>query len=326
MRLKLPAAAVIILILPLCAAFAIPVTSINQLISFGDSLSDNGNVSIATAGVLPGPNYAPGMYTDGPNTNPPTTGPFGLWIDQLAPKLGVADPAPFLAGGTNYAFAGADTGHNPSFPAPLAVPFISDQLGFFNTTHPSGAPASALYTFWAGANDIADQKNPVTAADNIYNNILTLSGEGGKYFMWLNLPPLGDTPNGLASGQSALINAASNAFDAEWAVDLSKLQSQGIQVVGVNIDTLFNQIAGNPAAYGFTDVTDPAQGKTGANPNNYVFWDGMHPTTAVDAVVANLAFNDFVATPEPANLGLALLGSIFLIFLGLRTRRERVRS
>ena len=40
---------------------------INQLVVFGDSLSDNGNAAIALGGTLPG-NYAPNAFTDGATT------------------------------------------------------------------------------------------------------------------------------------------------------------------------------------------------------------------------------------------------------------------
>jgi len=317
MRIKLLAVSGLILISPLYLALADSISSINQLVVFGDSLSDNGNAYIGSGGVFPGPNYATGEYTDGPSTTPATTGPFGLWDQQFAAKAGLADPQPFLAGGTTYAVASATTGSNGVFD-------VTDQLNIFGAAHPTGAPSNALYTFWAGANDISGAKNPVTAADNIYKNILTLAVAGGKDFLWLNLPPLGDTPEGMASGQSGLLNGASNAFNAEWAIDIAKLQSLGINVIGVNIGVLFDQIAADPSAYGFTNITASAQGLSGVNPNDYLFWDDIHPTTAGDALVANLALNDFVAAPEPATFGLILLFAV--LFGAFKIRRRATVS
>lgn len=64
-----------LLFLPaLCGSAA----TINQLVVFGDSLSDNGNAVSALGGTLPG-NYAPNAFTDGPNTTRATgAGPIGL--------------------------------------------------------------------------------------------------------------------------------------------------------------------------------------------------------------------------------------------------------
>jgi phospholipase/lecithinase/hemolysin len=278
-------------------AVASPIGSVNQLVVFGDSLSDNGNAAIVAASLgIPFP--------------PLSNGP--LWIDQLAAKLSLPDPQPFLAGmgGTNYAIATAQTGSN-------GLSGVSDQLAAFAATHPSGAPADALYTLWAGANDIFNGGNPVLAADNIFNNILSLAAGGGKYFLWLNLPDLGLTPRAIAAGQTAAANLASGAFNAEWAVDLGKLQSLGINVTAVDVQALFAQILANPAAFGFSNVTAPGQGQP--NPNSYLFWDDEHPTTAADAFVANLAFAD-LSVPEPASVAFAALG---LLSLALWKRRAK---
>ena len=132
------------------------------------------------------------------------------------------------------------TGHNPSFTLPpslTVVPYTSDQVALYllgNT--PS---ATDLYTFWAGANDIDAGGNPITAADNIAANIKTLAAAGASDFLWLNLPLLGDTPDGVLSGESVALNAASAAYDAEWAADIAALQGEGIDVDGVNVGAAF---------------------------------------------------------------------------------------
>ena len=110
----------------------------------------------------------------------------------MAADLGVPDPQPFLAGGTDYAVATALTGHNPAFSVPplppTQVPFTSDQVSLYLL---SNVPSSTtLYTFWAGANDIDSGGNPITAANNIAANIKTLAAAGATNFLWLNLPPL----------------------------------------------------------------------------------------------------------------------------------------
>jgi phospholipase/lecithinase/hemolysin len=83
--------------------------SYSEIVAFGDSLSDAGNASIATLGAQPGPGYATRSvplvpFAVGYFTNPQSgSGPAGLWVDQPAAGLGVADPSPALAplGGSN---------------------------------------------------------------------------------------------------------------------------------------------------------------------------------------------------------------------------------
>jgi len=336
MRLVLIATTTLMAVSEIYSA-TIPVSQLNQIVAFGDSTTDNGNAAIALGGTLPG-NYAPNAFTDGPNTTPATSGPFGLWIDQLAPKLGLADPKPFLSGGTNFAVASSETGHNPGFSLspfpPTVVPNTADQVAIFNLLNLNTASANSLYAFWAGGNDILDalQSAPAsaasagaTAADNVAANIRTLAGEGGKYFVWVNMSALGGTPAAQTGGPVAvaLANAASVAFNTEEAAQILNLeQSLNVVIVDVDVFSLSSQIAANPGAFGFTDATHSAQGLNGVNPNQFVYWDSIHPTTAADALVADLAFAD-IATPEPLSAALVLLGLGSVIAARFRFAKPR---
>ncbi len=300
--------------------------SFSQLIVFGDSLSDTGNAYIATAGQFPGANY--GSYTfanglttsffsDGPNTTPVAAGPRGLWVDQLAGRLGLPDPTPSLATGTNFAVASAQTGTaNPQDVG-------NYQLSAFALSHPTGAPSDALYAFWAGANDIIAQQNPVTAADNLESDIAALASQGARNFVWLNLPLLGDAPQGRAQipPVRAALNAASVAFDGEWARDLAALQGSGVHVTGVDIESLFVNLIGNPSAYGLTNVTSAAQGANSPTDAGYLFWDQLHPTTYGHELVAGAVYNALVPTPEPASAALLMLGIFAVTGLAIKRRR-----
>lgn len=326
MRRKLLLLSSAVLLLPISAALAAP---ISQLVVFGDSLSDTGNAYIGT-GTLEGaaPAYQKGRFTDGPNTIPSTTSPTGLWIDQFASKMSLTDPSPFLAGGSNYAVASALTGSNPSYDATSSIaPTTAQQVAIYLGS--SKASSTALYTFWAGSNDLLDSKSPLTAASNISGNIATLASSGAKNFLWLNLPQLGAVPDATKQGSavSAALNAEAVAFNTASAQAIAQLEAQyGINIVSVDVYSLFGQILADPKAYGFSNVTDPAQGVVGADPNTYLFWDGEHPTTAADALVANLAYEDVqaAAAPEPAALGLMATGFLLVVLTTIiRTVRKK---
>jgi phospholipase/lecithinase/hemolysin len=331
MRLKIGLLVAAAFATSLSAALAATISpgQVSQVVTFGDSLSDAGNASIATFGAVPGTGYANRPVTGIPFpvgyfTNPQSgTGPAGLWVDQFAAKVGVADPSPALAplGGSNYAIGSAMTGSaNPAD--------MQNQVNLFLATHPGTASPTALYTLWGGADDIFAAQNPLTAADNIAAQIKQLAADGGQNFLWLNLPNLGQNPS--LSGNpaaSAAANLASQAFDQEWALQVANLDSLGINVIGVNVDTLFNDILANPAAFGFSNVVAACNATPGCNPNTFLYWDTLHPTTYADSLVANLAYQDtfgspVAATPEPPTVTLLALGAAGLLVLWRSKRTQ----
>ncbi|MBD8872616.1 autotransporter domain-containing protein [Rhodanobacter sp. DHB23] len=112
-------------------------TDFSKVVVFGDSLSDAGNISLAS----------------NPSLQPPmefTTNPGHVAVQDLAGDLGYT-LGPSLAGGTDYAWGGAGILTN-SPGTPAAVPTITSQV---NTYLAAGSvDPHALYTIWGGANDI----------------------------------------------------------------------------------------------------------------------------------------------------------------------------
>jgi hypothetical protein len=71
----------------------IPSGGSSAVYAFGDSLSDAGNISLATLGNLPvGGIYSGGRFSNG-----------NVWVQDLAQNLGLPAVKPSLAGGTDYA-------------------------------------------------------------------------------------------------------------------------------------------------------------------------------------------------------------------------------
>jgi phospholipase/lecithinase/hemolysin len=74
----------------------------SEIVAFGDSLTDAGNVHFLTSSSPYHPDppaelgYVGGRTTNGNN-----------WVDDLASLRGLPDPQASLNGGTNYAYAGA---------------------------------------------------------------------------------------------------------------------------------------------------------------------------------------------------------------------------
>ena len=269
---------------------------ITGIVSFGDSLSDVGNDYIASGGTQPAPpaDYFNGRFTNG-----------GNWLDYLAHDLGVAAPVASLAGGSDYAFGGASTGSGTTTYAPgQAVPNVDTQIAMYLSTNTP--TAGQLFTIWAGANNllIGNQTNPLVPAQDIANEIKTLAAAGAKQFLVPNLPLLGQIPasSGYTAAQQQALNAWSIGFNQALQSEATMLSaSLGVQIHLVNIQGLFQQVLANPANFGFTNVTGSAINSS-LNGNGYLFWDQEHPTTAADALIAEVAVE---SVPEP---------STFLVF------------
>jgi phospholipase/lecithinase/hemolysin len=262
----------------------------SQMIDFGDSLSDTGNDLIMFGS--PQAPYFQGRFSNGPN-----------WIDQLAAKLGVADPQPSLAGGTNYAYGGATAATLNA-----GVPNLPQQVQMYLQKSPQADP-KALYTVLMGANDFfGGQADPSIPANAVNAALTSLIAAGAKTIIVPDLPPQGITPQVRAQGQAAVdsINARDAQFNADLAADVKALQqaNPGVRIDFVDLFNEANAIIKNPAAFGFTNVTDEGiVAPAGTDLSKYLFWDGVHPTTVGHTLIADAAFSALV--PEPTGLTLA---------------------
>jgi phospholipase/lecithinase/hemolysin len=304
-----------------CAALA-SAGSFNQLVVFGDSLSDNGNDYIASSGTYPAPPpaYQNGTFTDGPDTFPVGTGG-PLWHEYLAGALGLATATPLPVGGTNYAFGGATA-------APYTgeqVPSVAEQVEWYLETN-SGANPNTLYAMWGGANDIFDaaeapgatQASVIAAGDEaaiaMGFGIMALADAGAQDIVWMNLPPLDLTPFGQSIPLGGAMGLAAQEFNADQLIYAGELESMdpNLHIAVVNVYGIFESIVADPSAYGYTNVTSPSQGQAGVNPDTYLFWDDVHPTTTGQMLIGEAA-EQAVQTqlPEPASfafVGAGLLG------------------
>jgi phospholipase/lecithinase/hemolysin len=284
---------------------------------FGDSLSDTGNVNIITGGV-PFPPYATGRFSNGP-----------VWVETLAANLGLTANAA-LGGGTNWAFGGAPTGP----PYTQSVPYVTQQVsggfaplpGYLQTTGGVADP-NALYVVWGGGNDVR-QGSITGSVANISSAITALATAGATTFVVPNLPNIGLTPEAIAAGPAAVAGATflSTTFNAQLAAAIPTLESSlGINIIEVDVFAFLNNVIGNPSLFGITNTNGRCYtGSTGvggggtvcANPDEYVFWDGIHPTAAAHAFLGDFATAAVVPVPPAA----ILLVSAFAVLGGLRRK------
>lgn len=261
---------------------------------FGDSLTDSGSFKP----LLP------------PGTGLFTTNPGPVWSQLLAEHYGL-QAIPANQGGTNFAQGGARVTGLPgvpdSPPTGTATPIATQVAQLLGAGPLDGG---ALYSVWGGANDIFFQLdalaagtinpaqlevNVVAAAGDLVRQVGILEAAGARYVVVFNLPDIGKTPFALASGQGALISALSSLYNTAL---IGGLDGLGVPEIRFNVAALFDEVRTNTTAFGIANVTTPACGATpsllctSANlvtpdaARTFLYADGVHPTTAGHALIA----------------------------------------
>ena len=310
---------------------------IGAVVSFGDSLSDNGNVYAATAGTTPAsPPYFNGHYSNGQVFTEYLNGPMqpagaatlgGVPIDPTANQ--------------NYAFGGARTDTLPAL-----TPGIPDQIGFFQAKDGVFA-ANDVVTLLGGANDIFDaaQQPAATpgsiaaagalAAQNIGTAAGTLSQLGAPTLVVLNLPDLGLTPQFNGTPTTQFVGTlASDTFNSalNQAVFASAAANPGTDTHLVDVERVFSAIIADPQRFGFDNATDGCRFVTSclngsqAEQNQYLFFDNVHPTTAGHQLLASLVLDYLTAGEQAVNVGSMSETAILDRYEGASSAFERGRK
>jgi phospholipase/lecithinase/hemolysin len=274
---------------------------------FGDSLSDGGNDFLISGGNLPPPPYAQ-RFTNGPTA-----------VEVLAGGLGLA-LTPSLAGGSNYAYGGAETGIGNYLTLSTGLPVFAgtgvlSQVQSFIPPAGFSGPQS-LVVLWGGPNDLftalalgQDPANVILPAmNNIAQSVDWLYGYGARTILMPNMPNIGSTPFGLTSGNSAGLTGFSLAFNLYLNQTIGQLDFLFPDLNIIEFDTFatLSSIQANPGAFGFTNVTEPCFNGASVctDPDQYLFWDAVHPTARSHQL---LGADFFSAVPEPATLVLVCL-------------------
>ncbi len=293
---------------------------VDNIVAFGDSFADDGNL-FEILGFNPAPLvYPTGRFSGGTNH-----------IDTLGLLLGVPID--------NFAIGGALTGNTntnapglPGFPTEIGA-FLGGGGGVFPTVSGSFDEGD-LVTVSIGGNDArfyqqtggtlagAPGAAGISAAQATAGpNALVGAGAQTLSFLAGNtaiLPEIAGDP-----AAQAIRNAYSTTFNTAIQSTLAGYAADGVTVHYLDLTLVRDQIAANPAAYGFTSVgacpaAQAAQCVTNpAFANQYLLYvDGLHLTSAGFAVVAR-----YVAAQLTAPLTLQGTSE-----LGLDTARQFGRT
>jgi phospholipase/lecithinase/hemolysin len=281
------------------------------IVVFGTSLSDPGNAFALSGAVSTPPDFMlnPLLIPTAPYAKGGHHFSNGAtWIEQFARSVGLGDSVrPALATSdaavTNYAVGAARSYED-------GINFnLTRQVDTFLERSGGAASPHALYVIEMGGNDIRDafqlyamgfDGGPILTAAlrSIAMNIQRLYAAGAtRYLVWL--PPnvaltpairsLGPTAAGLATSLTGIFNGA-----LAHMLDQLPGALPGASVARLDANQLLTAIVDKPWLFGLTIVatacvTPDTAPFTCNEPDDFLFWDGIHPTKAGHALVAEEA-------------------------------------
>ena len=281
MKSVLPLRSTLAVALALAAAPAMAEDVYSQTYFFGDSLSDSGHFQ----------NALPEDIRD--EAGRFTTNPGWVWAQWVADHYGT-DATTDNQGGTNYAIGGAriDT------PVANTIP-VTAQVDLYLSTHGGRADPNALYSVWGGGNDLLAFDFNAPVGVQMVEAVTALQNAGARYVLVPTVPDAGLTPFAISvgGGVPALATSIASSFNERI---FGALSDAGLRIIPLNTFQLQQEIVADFAAYGFTNITQPAcPGSSlictpadyvapGAD-QTYLFADGVHPSAATHRIMADYA-------------------------------------
>ena len=294
----------------------------DRVVVFGTSLSDSGNAfawlgepenqGCGTRQMVPPFDALDELLVpDGPYAtggHHVTNG--ATWVEGMARGLARAGNArPALASesaqASNYATSGARA--VGGFPCRFNLP---DQVAAYVSDF-GATSAGTLVVIEIGGNDVRDALITAAGGGNpapVIGNALTsfagtiayLHSTGARRFLVTTVPDIGKSPalqtlDQVIPGAAWLGGFLASQYNTGMALAVAQLSAlPGNDIRVLDLHAALNQVIDNPGGYGFVNVTDacvtPNQPPFRCSgPDTYVFWDGIHPTKAFHALVAQQA-------------------------------------
>lgn len=288
-----------------------------DLLVFGDSLSDPGNINQFSSGTNPDPSYYPnGQFTNG-----------DTWAVQLGSGLG-----------ENFAYGGARALDNGD-----AIPDLRAQISIFKAVLPE-LGSNPLTAIWSGGNDLRDIVTGVATqtispqeafasaaavATEIAGGVRVLyKATGLNDFLVLTVPDISVVPSIAGTPLEAFVSSLAGFANDTLATALADLSSANPDLSIQTFDTnaFLRELLADPSVVGVSNTTGQCLIQTesfssycGAEQaSDFFFFDDLHPTEAVHTALADAIRAQVV--PLPGGMSLALGG---IALLGFAARRKR---
>jgi thermolabile hemolysin len=262
--------------------------TVDKMVSFGDSISDTGNIYNASQWLFPNDNaWFLGHFSNGL-----------VWTEYLAKQ----QQLPLY----NWAIGGA-AGSTQYVLLSGVLDQVKSYIQYMNYAN-NYDPAKTLFTLEFGLNDFLNYGRSASAVTADFKQALeTLEANGAQHILVLNLPDATIAPQFKYSepGEAAIVKAKIDTFNAFASQQVATMQSRGINIQLFDTETLLADMVSNPASFGLRNTTDSCLDINRSSSSDYlhshslrndcatygsdtyVFWDVTHPTTKTHKVIAD---------------------------------------
>lgn len=259
---------------------------IDRVIAFGDSLSDTQNMYNASAWKLPNAtSWYVGHFSNGP-----------VWTEYLAQELKLP----------HYDWAVGGAAGDSSY---LVLPGLIQEVDSWHQYMQKASgyrPENTLFTVLIGGNDLVNySRNVDQIVADATQALERIIADGGRHIVLLNLPDVSRAPVFKDRQDGAKVAAQVLDYNAKLAGLVERLRVKHGAVLDLRLfdtHTLFNDMFDKPAKYKIANTGDAclnidqpssmdyvqrhdARASCG-DPNTFVFWDTMHPTTGTHKLLA----------------------------------------
>ncbi|OJJ35603.1 hypothetical protein ASPWEDRAFT_112368 [Aspergillus wentii DTO 134E9] len=249
-------------------------TNTTYFFTFGDSYSQTGfypeGEKPTASNPMGNPELGTGTTTNGPN-----------WVGYLT----TAENASLVLS-YNLAQGGAtiDNSIVSSYADDLVAQVETFQENY--SSKPESAPwtgKDAVFGFWFGINDVGNAYSS-TDADTLTPKLITrylslvekIYNDGGRKFLFINVPPTGRTPMFLDQGDEAVkqLGAYVETFNKNLEAKVKEFNANHTDTTTVVYDSwsFMTKILDSPSEYGFPNATC-----INDDGSSCVWWNNYHP-------------------------------------------------
>lgn len=291
-----------------------------EIIFFGDSLSDNGNLYKLLLKLIPkSPPYFEGRFSNGVT-----------WAENVGNYYHQSNINYKI-----YAYGGATALFTMPTDEFLAPTNLENEINQYIFESLFKNKSKTLFVIWIGGNDyLFDPKknnnpqaiNDLTqkVVDKISWALETLIFNGGRHFLVLNMPDLSLTPFATINDKRQQLHDLSVTHNEKLQHKMSLLKNlhPDSEFLNINVYDIFNEVVNHPEKFnekyhihiidvthscwegGYTyenNIANPAikeseriawayhRGQEPCqNADEYIFWDRIHPTRVVHTVLSQL--------------------------------------